>query len=165
VRDISPGAALLMTKQIVTFRLGDDLFAADILSIERVLRYSEPRSMPSVPAWIEGVIDYQARVVPVVDLRKRFELDAAQIAPATRLIILSVEGDLVGGIVDEVLEVAQVATGAISSPPAIFRGLSAEFVQGMVRRNEKIIIVLDFARLFSTNERIALVRAGEEEST
>ena len=66
-----------ITSQIVTFRLGDELFAADIFSVERVLRYTPPTPVPNVPAWIEGVIDYQGRVVSVINLRRRFELPAA----------------------------------------------------------------------------------------
>ena len=60
--------------KLVTFRLGDDLFAADIFSVERVLRYTAPTSVPDMPAYIEGVIDYQGRVVPIVNLRRRFEM-------------------------------------------------------------------------------------------
>ena len=60
--------------KLVTFRLADDLFAADIFAVERVLRYQAPRSLPDMPPWIEGVIEYQQRVIPVVNLRRRFEL-------------------------------------------------------------------------------------------
>ena len=60
--------------QIVTFRLNDDLFAADIYAVERVLRYQQATPVPNVPEWIEGVIDYQGRVVPVINMRLRFEL-------------------------------------------------------------------------------------------
>ena len=65
--------------QIVTFRLGDDLFAADINSVERVLRYKQPSPVPNVPEWIEGVIEYQKRVLPVVDLRARFSMERAPV--------------------------------------------------------------------------------------
>ena len=66
-------------EKLVTFRLGDDHFAADIYSVERVLRYAPPTSVPDMPAYIEGVMDYQGRVVPVVNLRLRFEMPAADI--------------------------------------------------------------------------------------
>ena len=62
------------TNKLVTFRLGEDHFAADIFSVERVLRYAVPTPVPDMPAYIEGVIDYQGRVMPVVNLRLRFEL-------------------------------------------------------------------------------------------
>jgi purine-binding chemotaxis protein CheW len=159
---VSAGVAL---KQIVAFRLGGDLFAADIFSVERVLRYTEPRSIPNVPDWIEGVIDYQSRVVPVIDMRKRFELEHTGVSPATRLLIFTIEGDLIGAIVDEVLDVMHLGSGRLSAPPAIFRGLSADFLLGMTRREERLVVVLDFARIFSTNERLVLEKVRDRENT
>ena len=70
--------------KLVTFRLGEDLFAADIYSVERVLRYTPPTSVPDMPAYIEGVMDYQGRVVPIVNLRRRFELPAGRRRGARR---------------------------------------------------------------------------------
>ena len=154
----SPGVAL---KQIVTFRLGDDLFAADIFAVDRVVRFTPPRAIPNVPQWIEGVIDYQSRVVPVIDLRKRFELENSAITAGTRLLVLAIEGDLIGGIVDEVLDVTPLTAGKMSAPPAVFRGLSADFLIGVVKREERLVIVLDFARIFSTNERMVFEKIRE----
>jgi purine-binding chemotaxis protein CheW len=71
-------SARLEADKLVTFRLGDDYFAADIFSVERVLRYTPPTSVPDMPAYIEGVMDYQNRVVPIVNLRRRFELPARE---------------------------------------------------------------------------------------
>src|SRR5262249_48999535 len=93
------------TAKIVSFRLGDDLFATDIFSVERVLRYQQPRGVPNVPEWIEGVIEYQGRVVPVVNLRRRFELPAVAPRVETRILVFKSSGEWVGAVVDAVLEV------------------------------------------------------------
>ena len=74
--------------QLVTFRVGEDLFAADIFSVERVLRFTVPRPIPNVPAWLEGVMDYGGRVVPVIDLRTRFELGAASARDSARILVV-----------------------------------------------------------------------------
>ena len=74
--------------KIVTFRLGEDFFAADIYSVERVLRYQSPTPIPNVPTWIEGVIEYLGRVVPVINLRRRFELPDLSVAAETRILVL-----------------------------------------------------------------------------
>jgi purine-binding chemotaxis protein CheW len=100
-------------------------------------------------------------VVPAIDLRKRFEISDVETTGSTRLMVFSIGGDLIGGIVDEVLDVAQLKHGQLSSPPAIFRGLSADFVQGIARRDERMVVVLDLERLFSTNERIQLEKMRE----
>jgi len=151
-----------ITSQIVTFRLGDELFAADIFSVERVLRYTPPTPVPNVPAWIEGVIDYQGRVVPVINLRRRFELPAAPVPADGRILVLAVEDEWVAATVDGVLDVSALEPSRLAPPPTLFRGLAASYVRGIVRRADRLVVFLDVARLFSTDERIVLERPSEE---
>jgi purine-binding chemotaxis protein CheW len=149
--------------KLVTFRLGEDLFAADIYSVERVLRYTAPTPVPDMPAYIEGVMDYQGRVVPLVNLRLRFELPAAPVVNETRTLVLNVAGEWIGVVVDSVTEVAAYDRAAVSPPPKLFRGLSAEYLKGIVRRGERLVIFLDVDHLLSSTERIALQEAGARE--
>ncbi|HKW48422.1 MAG TPA: chemotaxis protein CheW [Gemmatimonadaceae bacterium] len=144
--------------KLVNFRLGDDLFAADIFAVERVLRYQTPRALPDVPAWVEGVIEYQKRVIPVVNLRRRFELADREVASDTRIVVLNARGDWIGVVVDSVVEVSTVEAGNLSSAPTFFRGLAGEYLKGIVRRGEgqRLVIVLDVEQLLSSTERIAL---------
>ncbi|HUQ83493.1 MAG TPA: chemotaxis protein CheW [Gemmatimonadaceae bacterium] len=150
--------------QIVTFRLGDELFAADIFSVERVLRYTAPTPVPNVPSWIEGVIDYQQRVVPVIDLRRRFELPPAPVPADARILVLSVDDEWVAATVDGVLDVSVLDAGKLAPPPPLFRGLTASYVRGVVRRGERLVVFLDVARLFCTDERIVLERPSEAQA-
>ena len=150
------------TSQIVTFRLGEDLFAADIFAVERVLRYRAATSIPNVPSWIEGVIDYQGRVVPVISLRRRFELPTTQVASETRILVFTIGDDWIAAIVDAVLDVTALEADALAPPPPLFRGLAGEYLRGVVRRGDRLVIVLDMTRLLSTNDRLALERAGAE---
>lgn len=144
--------------KLVTFRLADDLFAADIFSVERVLRFQAPRSLPDVPPWIEGVIEYQQRVIPVVNLRRRFELPHRDAAPETRIVVLNARGDWVGIVVDSVVEVSTVDASRISAAPGFFRGLAGEYLKGILRpgEGERLVIVLDVEQLLSATERIVL---------
>ena len=145
--------------QIVTFRLGDDLFAADINDVERVLRYSTPTPVPNVPTWVQGVIEYRSRVVPVIDLRIRFELKATPPGGMTRLMVLASDGEWIAAVVDQVLEVVPLGQSQLAPPPPLFKGLSAEFLRGILRRHDRLIIVLDVARMLATKERLAFDRA------
>jgi purine-binding chemotaxis protein CheW len=152
----APGAERM---QLVTFRVGDDLFAADIFSVERVLRFTAPRTIPNVPAWLEGVIDYGGRVVPVIDLRARFELGAAVGRESARILVIVAGEDWIGAIVDGVDEVVTIATSQLSPPPALFKGLAKPYVRGLVRAKTEevpVIVVLDVAQLLTARERIVL---------
>lgn len=150
-----------VAQQLVTFRLGNDLFAADIYSVERVLRYQPPTPIPHVPEWVDGVIEYRGRIIPVIDLRLRFGLDRIDPRPESRILVFSVGNDWIGAIVDAVLEVASPTSEELAPPPPLFRGLSAEFLRGVVRRNDRLIVFLEVTKLLTTDERLVLERAAD----
>ncbi len=150
------------TVKIVSFRLGADYFAADIFSVERVLRHQAPTAVPNVPEWIDGVVEYQGRVLPVVSLRRRFQLPAADATPDTRILVIKSEGEWVGVVVDAVLEVTSLDEAQVSPPPALFRGLAGEYLRGIVRLGDRLLVYLDVERLLSSDERLTLERVAEE---
>ncbi len=150
------------TAQIVTFRLGTELFAADIYSVERVLRYQQPTPLPNVPEWIEGVIDYQGRVVPVLSLRRRFEMAVIEPTGETRILVFNAGGEWIAAVVDAVLEVAAYDESQLSPPPALFRGLAGEYLRGLVRLGDRLVVLLEVDRLLSATERLRLEEATAE---
>jgi len=150
--------------KIVVFRVGDDLFAADVQSVERVLRHQAARPIPDVPAWIDGVIEYRERMVPVIDLRRRFELPVEGVRPEMRTLVMNAGAEWIAVTVDAVLEVAGGGEG-MTPPPAYFRGLAGEYLRGIVRRGDRLVVVLDVDRLLSATDRLALGRATAGEET
>jgi purine-binding chemotaxis protein CheW len=150
-----------VAQQLVTFRLGDDYFAADIYSVERVLRYQPPTPIPNVPEWIDGVLEYRGRIIPVINLRLRFGLERMPPRPESRILVFAVGKEWIGAIVDAVLEVASPTADELAPPPPLFRGLSAEFLRGVVRRNDRLIVFLEVTRLLTTDEHLVLERATE----
>ena len=141
--------------QLVSFRVGSQEFALDILQVERILRHVAPAPLPKAPAFLEGVVPYEGGAVPVVDLRKRFELDAP-IREETRLMIVNLGDQRVGVLVDEVREVMRVDSTTISAPTAIVTGLAAAYISGIVTRPERTIIILNARKLLTSTERLAL---------
>jgi purine-binding chemotaxis protein CheW len=144
------------SRQVVTFCLGDDQFATDIADVERVLRYSRPTPIPRLPEWAEGVLEYRERVVPVIDLRRRFGMSATEIRQQTRILVFELESGWVGATVDAVLEVATLDASDVTAPPPIFRGLSAEYIKGLAKRGDKLLIHLDAGRLLTATEQLLL---------
>jgi purine-binding chemotaxis protein CheW len=147
--------------QLVIFHLGADLFAADVFAVERVLRYTEPSTVPGVPKWIEGVMPYRDKVIPVVDMRHRIELPDAPITADTRVLVFNGTGGWIGAIVDSVSEVAVVPTASVTPPPQLFHGLPAQFMRGIAKLGEQVIVVLDIDRVLTSMDRLEFDRAVE----
>lgn len=149
--------------QLVTFQVGEELFAADIFSVERVLRYTVPRVIPNVPAWLAGVLDYGGRAVPIIDLRARFELPPAADRTHARILVFRAGEEWIGAVVDAVHAVSSIDAALIEPPPSVFKGLAKEYLRGLVRRDEALWVVLDAGRLLTTTERVQLLQALETE--
>lgn len=149
--------------QLVSFRVGPQEFAFDILQVERILRPVAPAPLPRAPEFLEGVVPYEGGAVPVVDLRKRFEL-AAPVREETRLMVVDVGEQRVGVLVDEVREVLRVDSTTISAPGPMVSGLAAAYISGIVTRPERTIIILNARRLLSATERMALTAIGENDA-
>jgi len=145
--------------QVVTFRVGRQEFAFDILQVERILRYSPPSPLPKAPQFLEGVMPYGDTAVPVIDLRKRFELDAP-IREETRVMVLELENQRVAVLVDEVREVLRVDSTTIAAPGPVVSGLAAAYIAGIISRPERTIIMLNARKLLSSSERLALSELG-----
>ena len=148
--------------KLVTFRLGVDLFAVDVFCVERVLRYVAPSSVPDVPQWIEGVLPYRETVIPVVDMRRRIALPDDSVTPETRILVFTTSEGWVGATVDAVLEVAIVAQASITPPPTLFRGLAAQFMKGIAKVGEQVIIVLDVDRVLTSSDRLSFEAVIQE---
>jgi purine-binding chemotaxis protein CheW len=145
--------------QVVTFKVGRQEFAFDILQVERILRYTAPSPLPKAPRFLEGVLPYGGGSVPVIDLRKRFELDAP-IGEETRLMILELESHRVAVLVDAVCEVVRVDSTAIAAPGPVVSGLAAVYIAGIITLGERTIIILNARKLLSSTERLELERLG-----
>lgn len=142
--------------QLVTFRVGGQEFGLDVFAVHEILRWQGVTAVPRAPAFVEGVLDVRGAVVPVVDLRRRFETGRVEYDEETRIVLVQFGGERLGLVVDSVTEVLRAPETAISAPPAYIRGLAAEFVRGIVRLEGRLIILLDLDRILTSEERIAL---------
>jgi len=156
--------------QIVTFQVGSEAYGLEIRSITEVIRLPKITPLPRMPEFIEGVINLRGTIIPVVDLRKRFSLSRiVHNAKAVRVIIIkgAVPGmsgggrELLGLIVDSVKEVLQMPRRDIEPAPASAVGRDVEFITGMGKAGDQLIILLDITRILSQQERSALVEAGD----
>jgi len=141
--------------QFVTCRIGHEEFALDVLSVQEINRMVEVTRVPKAPYFVEGVINLRGRIIPVLDLRRRFGLPPADQTDNSRIMVVLVRQRMVGLIVDEVIEVLRLQKSSIEPPPSV-NTAGAEFTQGVGRIDNRLLIVLDLNRLLIPNEHAAL---------
>jgi purine-binding chemotaxis protein CheW len=152
-------AAATTTTTIVVFRMGGEEFGTEISNVVEVLEYRPPVRMPRAPAFLEGVIYLRDAILPVIDLRKRMEIQTGPPTADTRYMVVLIDDERVALLVDAVAEVVHLRGDQLSAPPAFFRGVSAEYLQGLGKVRERVVIVLKVDRILSSEERITLLRA------
>jgi purine-binding chemotaxis protein CheW len=145
-------------RQIVVFTAAGERFAADIFAVERVLRHVPPRMLPNDAPWLRGVIEHGGAAIPVVDLRERLGLPSQEPTDESRVLIVQVGDVRVGVTVDSVQAVRTVEVTAVEPPPAIYRGLAREYLEGVVRDGGEILVLLDTKHLLTSTERIEMER-------
>lgn len=142
--------------QYLTFRLEDEVFALDITQVREVLDFTTVTKVPRTPDFMRGVINLRGSVVPVVDMRLKFGMSRTEQTVNTCIIIVEInlEGEklVIGALADSVQEVIEIEPGQIEPPPRIGTRLNTEFIQGMGKRDEQFIIILDINKIFSTDE-------------
>jgi len=146
------GAADEGVIQVVSFQLKNEEFAVPILKVQEIIRSPEVTRVPKTPDFVEGIINLRGRVVPLISLRKRFGLEHIAIDHNTRVIVVELQGKVVGFSVDGVREVIRVQTSVIEPPPALIGGIEKEFLSGVAKLEERLLILLDLDKVLSNNE-------------
>lgn len=150
--------------QAACFRLAGEMYALDIRRIKEVIRPQKITPVPKSPAFIEGVINLRGMVVPVIDLRKRFGLPDSGDDRRARIIICVVKRKSVGLLVDEATEVCRFNRQDVRPASPFLGGVEAEFILGVCRKGDSLIMLLDLDRLLSAGETavLASVQSGSD---
>jgi purine-binding chemotaxis protein CheW len=139
------------TLQLVTFKLGPEEFALDILAVQEINRRGEITKVPRAPAYVEGVINLRGKIIPVLDLQKRFRLPWPICDEQSRIIVVNVEGRVLGLMVDSVSEVLEIPAHAVEPPSPLVAGIEAAYIKGIGKFQGRLLILLDLAKVLSAN--------------
>ena len=137
-------AALL---QLVTFNIAEEEFGVDILSVQEIIRLMQITAVPRAPTCIEGVINLRGKVIPVIDMRKRFNLPAIERDSRTRIIVMEFGAKIVGFLVDAVSEVLRIPADTVEAAPAVVSGVGSEYIKGVGKLDDRLLILLDLDSL------------------
>jgi len=133
--------------QFVTFTLNNEQYAVDILNVQEINRITEITKVPNSPDYVEGVINLRGKVIPVINLRKKFCFEEKLKDDTSRIIIMEINGITNGLIVDSVSEVLRVPSSIVEPPPPMSSDLSSKFIKGIAKMNDRLIILIDIDKL------------------
>lgn len=146
--------------QFVSFVLAGEEYGVPILSVQEIIRYETLTRVPQSPEFVDGVLNLRGQVIPVVNLRRKFGLNEQEVDRATRIIVVEVKDRIVGIVVDEVSEVLIVNQEDVAPPPPMGAQVQSEYISGMGKINETLIILLDIDKILSSEESVALEEAA-----
>ncbi len=147
--------------QLVGFRIGEETYGVQIGSVREIVRVPEITSVPNAPELIEGVINLRGRIIPVMDLRKRFGSSSIQADKKNRILVVELENRLLGLIVSSASEVLKIPPSEIEPPGAVFAEGESSYVTGVGKLKGRLVILLDIARLLRQPEHKKLEEAAE----
>lgn len=141
--------------QLVTFQLGDELYGVNIMDVKEIVRLQEVRIIPNAPYYVEGIINLRGDIIPIIDLRKRFRIQASESIDSDfegGFIILNIENNEIGIIIDKIARVVSVKGEDVKDPPQMISGIGSEYIEGVIREENGYLIMLNIRKLFNPKE-------------
>ncbi len=138
--------------QLVSFNIGSEEFGVDILKVQEINRVVEITRVPQAPHYVEGVINLRGKVIPIVDLRKRFNLEEKEYDKNTRIVVVDISGNIMGMVVDSVSEVLRLPANTIEPPPEIVANINSEYIKGVAKLDDRLLIFLDLSKVIDVSE-------------
>ncbi len=139
--------------QLVSFKIGSEEFGVDILKVQEINRMMQVTKVPNAPEFVDGVVNLRGRIIPVVDLRTRLQMSRKEHDKDTRIIVIELDGTVIGFIVDEVSEVLRIPRDITEPPPPMVAGIDADYITAVGKLEDRLLILLDLEKIFSTLEK------------
>ncbi len=149
-----------MEEKLVLFELGGEVYGVDVTQVQSIIPMQPIITVPGAPSFVEGVVNLRGAVVPVVDLRHRFDLSLPSNGRKSVIVIAELNELQIGLVVDKVTEVTQIPESAIEPPSALLTSVDTAYLRGIGKvKDEKLVILLDLVRVFSMDEQQVLPQA------
>jgi purine-binding chemotaxis protein CheW len=140
--------------QLVSFNLDQEEYGVDVLKVREIIRMPIVTRVPNTPPYVEGVINLRGKVVPIISMRKKFSLTESENDKQTRIMVMDMEGELMGFIVDAVSEVIRIPGSEIQPSPAMVAGgIDQECIAGVINQAERLLVLLNLEKMFSRDEK------------
>ncbi|MDH4226138.1 MAG: chemotaxis protein CheW [Deltaproteobacteria bacterium] len=144
-----------MSVQFACFKVGDVMYAADIMKIREIIRFQKITAVPKVPDFIEGVMNLRGQAVPVIDMRKRLGIAGAERGAKTRVVIVKVGGKDTGMIVDSVERVINTEKNEIKEAPHVVKGVDTDYLEGVLWDSDELVMILNIDKILTSKEKLS----------
>lgn len=142
--------------QLVTFQLGRELYGVNIMDVKEIVKVQNVRLIPNAPYYVEGIINLRGEIIPIMDLHKRFRIQRTEITEDEQLeggfIILNIDNNKIGIIIDRVARVVTVKNEDVKEPPQMISGIGTEYIEGVIKEESGYLIMLNTRKLFNPKE-------------
>ncbi|HTY09824.1 MAG TPA: chemotaxis protein CheW [Bacteroidota bacterium] len=138
--------------QLVSFKIGEEEFGVDILKVQEINRMLEVTRVPNAPEYVDGVINLRGKVIPIIDLRRRFGMERREKDKNTRIVVVELEGKVVGFVVDAVSEVLRIPKSVTEPPPPIVAGIETDYITAVGKLEDRLLILLDLEKVLLKEE-------------
>jgi len=145
-------------QEYVAFTLNDELYAFDALNVQEIIELTSVTKVPHLPDYLKGVINLRGTIIPVVDLKRKFGMAAGEYKRHTCIIVTEFSGGVMGLVVDTVFDILNMSPNDISAAPEFGAGINTEFIAGMGKVGDNLVLVLDVDKVLTDDE--AAVVAG-----
>lgn len=139
--------------QIVVFNLDNSYYGVHILQVQEIIKMTEITKLPNTPEFVEGIVNLRGSIIPVMDLRRRFGLKALEIKDDWKILILKTGDVKFGVMVDQISEVEKIPVDIIETPPKVVSGINGEFISGIAKTKERLLILLDIEKILTNDEQ------------
>ncbi len=143
--------------KVLVFRINGEYYATSIVEVERILQYQKSTKIPDSPRFVEGVINYEDKILPVISLSKKFDLPSSEMGGESKIIVAKQSNGKIGIIVDFVSEVKDVRLDNIEGSPEIISGISKRYIKGLIKNDGRIIIYLNISAILTEEEKIQIL--------
>lgn len=143
-------------QQLVVFGIANELYGVDIAAVREIITMQRITKVPRTPEFVEGIINLRGKVIPVIDLRKRFHLGFAEEDKETRIVVVEIGGNTIGMVVDSVSEVLRISSDVVEPPSPVIVGVDAEYIKAVAKVEDKLIILLDMEKVLNKQEQLEL---------
>ncbi|RKD27568.1 purine-binding chemotaxis protein CheW [Caminicella sporogenes DSM 14501] len=139
--------------QYVIFKLGNEEYGVDIMKVKEISEFKESIKVPNAPYFVDGIINLRGEIIPIINLKKRFNIESQGINSDTRIIVINIRNKNVGFVVDEASQVLRIDEKDIESAPDIIVGVDRQYITGVGKIDDKIVILLDLEKILSDEEK------------